>query len=140
MDTRKDTKILYKELSYKLQGCFFEIRKNYGPGQKESVYGNLLAECLNKNDVKYQKEKPINIYSLETGKVMGKYQPDFIIDDKIVVELKSSAFTSKQNEKQLYHYLRNSDYELGYLVNFSTPRMFIKRIVYSNDKKPFLSK
>ena len=39
-------KFFYKELSYELQGCFFEIRKEYGPGQKEIVYTNLLIECL----------------------------------------------------------------------------------------------
>ena len=121
-----------------MQGCFFDIRKNYGPGQKESVYGNLLAECLEKNGISFEKEKSIHIYSNETGKKVGSYKPDFIVDNKIVVELKSSRFTIIQDEKQLYHYLRNSKYELGYLVNFSTPRLFLKRIIYTNDKKPFL--
>ena len=43
-------KILYKELSYQLQGIFFDIRNNYGPGQKEIVYANLLAEQFKKAD------------------------------------------------------------------------------------------
>ncbi len=69
---------------------------------------------------------------------MGRYRPDFIIDDVITVEVKSSQFTTKQDEKQLYHYIRNSRYELGYLVNFSTPSLYVKRIIYTNDRKPFL--
>lgn len=69
---------------------------------------------------------------------MGTYRPDMLIDEKILVEAKSSRIAIQQDEKQLYYYLRNSKYEIGYLVNFSTPRMYIKRIIYTNDKKPFL--
>ena len=140
MNTRNDTKILHKGLSYIIQGCFFDICKNYGPGQKESVYGNLLAEYLDKNKINFEREKQIVIYSKETSKKIGVYKPDFVADNKIVIEIKASRFTTKQDEKQLYYYLRNSEYELGYIVNFSTPKLFIKRIVYSNYKKSFLKK
>jgi GxxExxY protein len=129
---------LYKELSYQLQGCFFEIRKEYGPGQKEVIYINLLVECLQDKNIPVDKEKSVKIYSSKTGKIMGSYKPDLIVDDKIIVEVKSSSFTTQKDEKQLYHYLRNSKYEVGYLVNFSTKKLHIKRIIYTNDKKPFL--
>jgi len=136
----KENKLLYKELSYIIQGCCFEIRKEYGPGQKESVYVNLLKECIEKHNVPIEKEKSIKIYSSQSGKIVGSYRPDLIVDDKIIIEVKSTRITIKQDERQIYHYLRNSKYELGYLINFSTPRLFIKRIVYSNYKKPFLLK
>ena len=140
MAVRNDTnkKFFYKELSYELQGCFFEIRKEYGPGQKEIVYTNLLIECLQNKNISVEKEKSIKVYSSKTGKVVGSYKPDLIVDNKIVVEVKSSNFTTLKDEKQLYHYLRNSKYEVGYLVNFSTKKLYIKRIIYTNDKKPFL--
>lgn len=138
MNTKQREKILYKDLSYIIQGCCFEIRKEYGPGQKESVYVNLLKECLENKGITVDKEKLIKIYSSKTGKIMGIYKPDLVVNDKIPIEVKSSRFTPKQAEKQLYYYLRNSKYELGYLVNFSTPKLFIKRIIYSNYKKPFL--
>ena len=131
---------LYKELSYLLQGCFFEIRNEYGPGQKEVVYVNLLIECLRSKNVLVEKEKVINIYSSKTGKIVGTYRPDLLVDEKIIIEAKSTRFTTRQDEKQLYHYLRNSKYEIGYLVNFSTPKIYIKRVIYTNDKKPFLAK
>ncbi len=129
--------LLHRELSYKLQGLFFEIRNNYGPGQKENIYQNLLVEFLKENKILFEKEKAIKIYTPK-GKVVGTYKPDFIIDNKIVIEVKSSSFTTKTDEKQLYYYLRNSKYEIGFLVNFSTPRIYIKRIIYTNDRKPFL--
>jgi len=131
-------KLLHRELTYKLRGIFFQIRNTYGPGQKENIYCNLLEEILKENQVPFKREKSIKIYSLNK-KVVGIYKPDFIVDDKIILEIKSSMITPKVNDKQLYYYPRNSKYEIGFLVNFSTPKLFIKRIIYTNDRKPFLS-
>lgn len=131
-------KLLHDELTYKLRGFFFEIRNLYGPGQKENVYQNLLAETLKKNKIIHEREKIITVHSL-SGKKVGTYKPDFVVEDKILIETKSSRFSPKIDEKQLYYYLRNSKYEIGLLVNFSTPQLHIKRIIYTNDLKPFLS-
>lgn len=130
-------KLLYKELSYKLRGLFFRIRNTYGPGQKENIYSNLLAEAIKEDKILFEKEKFINIYT-PNRKVAGTYRPDFVIDNKIIVEIKSSRLVSGIDEKQLYYYLRNSKYEVGFLVNFSTPKLYIKRIIYTNERKPFL--
>lgn len=142
-NTDKNTKshtntLLYPELSYIIQGCFFEARKQYGPGQKEIVYQRVLEEKFLKANLKVEKEKRINIYSQDSGKIVGTYQPDLVIEDKVIIEIKSSRFTTKIDERQLYHYLRNSQYQLGYLVNFSTQRLYIKRIIYTNDRKPYI--
>ncbi len=136
--TRTNANLLYPELSYIIQGCIFDIRKNYGPGQKEVVYQRLLKEKLEASKLRVKREKKINIFSHESGKIVGTYQPDILVEDKIILEIKSSRFTNKTDEKQLYYYLRNSEYELGYLINFSTPQLFLKRIIYSNTKKPYL--
>lgn len=133
---RTNTNLLHKELSYILQGCVFEIRKEYGSGHKETVYKNLLTDYLSEKQILVQKEKSIKVCSNKTGKVVGAYRPDLLVDDKIIVEIKATKGTAKQYEKQLYHYLKNSKYELGYLVNFGTPRLAIKRIIYTNDHKP----
>ena len=130
-------KLLHKDLSYGLRGLFFKIRNTYGPGQKENIYSNLLAEALKEDKISFEKEKSINIYT-PNGKIAGAYKPDFTIDNKIIIEVKSSRYSTKLDEKQLYYYLRNSKYEVGFLVNFSTPKLCIKRIIYTNDRKPFL--
>lgn len=135
----KQNKLLFPVLSYLIQGCIFEVRNQYGPGQKEVVYQRLLEEKLKGKDLEVEREKRINIYSADSGKVIGFYQPDLIVDNKVIIEVKSSRFSSRLDEKQLYYYLRNSEYELGYLVNFSTPRLLARRIVYSNARKPFLN-
>jgi|SRR5581483_6958480 len=142
--TNMNTKIhknslLHAKLSFSIQGCIFEIRKQYGPGQKEVLYQRLLEEKLGKAGLSAVREQKIRIYSQDSGKMMGYYQPDLVVEDKIIIEVKSSRFTNQLDEKQLYHYLRNSSYELGYLVNFSTPRLYLKRIIYTNDRKPHLT-
>jgi GxxExxY protein len=139
MNTDKHRKgLLHEGLTYKVRGAIFAIRKEYDPGQKEVIYQRLLYEKLTSSGSQVEREKKISIYSSDTGKVVGIYQPDLVVDEAILLELKSSRFSSVQDEKQLYYYLRNSKYEVGLLVNFSTPRLFIKRIIYTNDRKPYL--
>lgn len=129
---------LYRKLSYKIRGILYDIRNKYGPGHKENVYSNLIEESCKLEKIYYDREKRINIYSDETKKIIGIYIPDFVIEDKIILEIKASRELNRYDHQQIYHYLRNSQHELGLLINFGTPELYIKRIVYSNYKKPFL--
>lgn len=132
--------LIYKELSYKLQGCLIEVRKGLGPGHKEVVYQNALSEELNLNGIYFEKEKDIPILSPKTGRRIGNYRADFLIDEKIIVELKAVDVIPKNFIDQIYSYLKNSEYELGYFVNFKSSPLYIKRIIYTNDRKNFLQK
>lgn len=136
----RNTKILEKELCYKIQGCIFNVSSKYGKGLKEKIYQEALTEEFEKQGLKFEEQKRINIYSFDTGKKLGTYVPDFLIADKVIVELKASNFTIKQDIEQQRSYLRISKYEIGYLVNFCTPKLEIKRSIYTNDRKPFLAK
>ena len=131
--------LLHKDLSYKLQGAFINVRNNFGPGHKEKVYQNALVEEFLDNKILFEKEKNINIYSPKTGNSVGNYRADFLIDDKIIIELKAVDFIPKNFIDQIYSYLKNSKYELGYFVNFKSPKLYIKRIIYTNDRKLFFS-
>ncbi len=136
MDETKDKKVLlYKELSYRIRGAAIEVRKNYGPGHKEVLYQRAFAEELSLQGIKYEREKPIKIYSPKTKKIIGSYQPDFIVEDKIIIELKALEQMPRKMIDQLYSYLRNSEYELGFLINFSSGGVDIKRVIYTNDRK-----
>ena len=127
--------LLYKELSYEVHGAAIEVRKNFGPGHKEKLYQNAYAEELESRSIDFEKEKHIAILSPKTGKKIGAYQPDFLVDNKIIVELKAKYPYPQKYIDQLYDYLRNSKYELGYFINFASPKLFIKRIIYTNDNK-----
>ena len=80
------------------------------------------------------------VHSLDTGKVLGTYIPDFIVDKKMIIELKASNFSGREDILQQQGYLKASIYEVAYLVNFGTPKLFIKRSIYTNDRKPFIVK
>lgn len=127
--------LLHEQLTYLVRGEIFAIRKEYGPGQKEVVYHRLLVEKLSRKGLTVLSEPAIKVYSHDTGKVVGVYKPDIIVNEQVIIEIKSSKIAPVIDEKQLYYYLRNSVYEVGILVNFSTPTLYIKRIIYTNDRK-----
>ena len=138
-ETQNKTRILEKELSYKIQGAFFEVSKKYGKGLKEKIYQEALSEEFAKQNLGFEPQKRIDIYSLDTGKVLGTYVPDFVIENKIIIEIKSSNFTTRSDIDQQRSYLRASSFEIAYLVNFSTPKLDIRRSIYTNNRKPFVS-
>jgi GxxExxY protein len=134
------SKLLEDKLTYKIRGCVYNVSNKYGKGLKEKIYEKILAEEFDKIGLKYEKQKRINIYSLETGKNIGVYVPDFVIEGKIVLELKATAFTTRQDIEQQRSYLRVSIYEIALLINFSTPKLEIHRSIFTNDRKPFIAK
>jgi GxxExxY protein len=136
---KSSVSILEKELSYKVVGCFFNVVKKYGKGFKENLYQKALAEEFEKQGLKFKEQQRIDIFSLETGKKLSTYIPDFVIEDKIIVEIKSMSFTLKSSREQQLSYLKCSRYEIAYLVNFGTPRLDVRRLVYSNNRKSWLS-
>jgi GxxExxY protein len=127
--------LLHKDLSYQIRGAAIEVRKNFGLGHKEVLYQRAFAEELGLRKISFQKEKAIRIFSPKTKKVIGSYQPDFVVDDKIIIELKALEKIPRKMFDQVYSYLRNSEYELGFLINFNSNGVNIKRIIYTNDKK-----
>lgn len=134
MTNNNENKILYKNLSYKIQGLIFDIRNDLGSGHKESIYQKALEKELTRVRIKFVKEPSIKIYS-KKGEFLGLYRPDFLIENKIIVELKAVEYISKQETARVYDYLRNSEYELAYLVNFASPKLYIKRLIFTNDRK-----
>ena len=129
------TNILHKELSYSIVGCIYEVRNTFGSGQKEIVYQNALSESLEQHHLPYRREVNIRIRSPKTGKALGNYLLDVVVDERVVVETKALKFTPRKIEQQLYGYLKSTPYEVGYLVNFGSPTLFVKRIIFTNDRK-----
>ncbi len=75
---------------------------------KEIIYQKALAEELEKAGLIFEEQKRINIYSMDSGKKLGVYVPDFLIEDKIILEIKASDFTTKNNINQQLSYLKAS--------------------------------
>lgn len=108
--------ILYKDLAYKIQGIIFEIYKNLGAGFKELIYQNAIEEEFNSQKILFEREKSLRIKY--KNKLVGFYKVDFIIEDKIILEIKAVPEMPKYFETQLFNYLKATDYKLGLLVNF----------------------
>jgi len=115
--------ILHKELSYQIIGAVYNTRKIYGPGQKEIVYQRGLAEELKENNIPYKREVNINIISPKSGRILSNYRVDFVIKERVILELKSLKFLPQKMEQQLYSYLRSTPYEVGYLINGWAPKL-----------------
>lgn len=121
----KNKKFLYKELSYEIIGCFYEIYNKIGSGFKENIYQRALLIELDKRKILFERERKFPIYY--EGKKIGIYQPDFVIDSKIIVEIKSLPFMPELFEDQLLNYLKVAKLKLGFLVNFGNNKIEIKR-------------
>jgi len=133
---RMNTDLLYPELSYQVRGAIMEVANKYGKGLKEIIYQKALAEEFTKLGIKFLQQPRIAIHSFDTGQLLGTYIPDFVVEDKIVLEIKATDFTIQRFVEQQLSYLRASKYELGFLANFSSEKLFIKRSIYTNDRKP----
>ena len=128
-------KFLYPNLSYKLVGAIYNVRNIYGFGQKELVYQKALAEELDELNIPYNREVSIAIKSVKTNRTLGNYKLDFVVNGKIIVEAKAVKFTPAKIEQQLYSYLRSTPYMVGYLVNFGSTKLYIKRVILTDNYK-----
>jgi GxxExxY protein len=133
-------KVLEKDLCYKIVGAAFTVGKKYGKGFKEIIYQKAFVEELERIGLKVEQQKRIVICSLDTGKSLGTYVPDLIVEGKVVCELKASGFTVRQDISQQRSYLKASKYEIGYLINFGTSKVEALRSIFTNDRKSFLAK
>ncbi len=121
-------KLEYEDLTYRIRGAFFNIYNTLGSGFKESIYHNALKEEFDDLKLRYEEKKRIQINY--KGKKVGIYEPDFVVDSKVIVELKAVPSITNLFEKQLYSYLRGTKYRIGLLVNFGADKLEIKRRVY----------
>jgi len=118
--------LLYKELSYKIIGLAYEVYNTFGSGLREKIYGDALEELFKREGIKFSRElyQPLKIGE----KVISKVYFDFLIDDKIVVELKSGSDRYKEACGQIYNYLRAKDLKLGLIIRFTKDGVKSKRI------------
>ena len=135
----KEDNYLFKDLSYKIVGICMEIHREYKNGHNERIYHKVLEEKLAINKINFVVKPRINIYSKDTGKKIGYYEPDLVIENKIIIELKAKPIILNNFEVQLLEYLKSSGYELGYLFNFGLPSLYFKRLICTNDNKLYIN-
>jgi GxxExxY protein len=115
------------DVTYAINGAVFEINRILGPGFLEKVYENALVFELEKRGLKAESQVPIKVSY--KGKVVGEYVADILVEDKVIVELKTVEALDKIHEAQLLNYLKATGIRVGMLMNFKHPKAEIKRMV-----------
>jgi GxxExxY protein len=127
MDTN-NKEIIYKELSYRIVGLAMEVYNELGYGFLEKVYENALMYLLRKNGIQSEQQKTIPV--LFRGAVVGDYCADIIVEDKILLELKSVESIMSQHRSQILNYLKATGLSLGILLNFGKTGLKYERLVF----------
>ena len=124
------TKLLYKDESYKIRGACFNVYNVLGGGIKEKIIQRALFKELISKEFSADKEVRIDIFYKQEK--IGVYIPDIIVNDKIMIEIKSKPLIANEDKKQFWGYLKGSKYKLGFLVGFTPQKLIIKRFIHTN--------
>ena len=122
--------IVYKELSYKINGLLYEVHNELGRFCNEKQCADLFEKKLILNKIKYQRELILPV-SFD-GEKKGRNRIDFLIEDKIIVEFKNKRIIARDDYNQIKRYLKSLDKKLGLLVNFNDKYLKPRRILNSD--------
>lgn len=120
-------KLIYPKLSYQITGICFEAHNELGRFAREKQYGKYIEKRLKESGIEFEKELSIS----DVGNTV-----DFLIDDKIVLELKNKEVTTKMDYFQVQRYLQSTGLKLGLLINFRNKYLRPKRIIRTNKQIP----
>ena len=121
-----EEKIIHKELSYKITGLLFKIHTELGRYCREKQYGDALEKLLSLEKIEFERERELPVPAID-NKLTNKV--DFIVEDKIILELKAKPIVQKEDYYQTQRYLQESKIRLALLVNFRNRYIQPKRIV-----------
>jgi GxxExxY protein len=123
----------FSSLTEKIIGCAYKVYNTLGFGFLESVYENALTIELKKAGFKFERQKSIKVFY--EGEIVGNFKADIIVDDLIILELKSVQNIVTEFEVQLVNYLTATMKPVGLLLNFGPKKVEIKRKVRVLPKK-----
>jgi len=121
---------LFSDITQKIIGAAINVHKELGPGFPEKVYQRSLAEEFKKQGILFRREEKFNVYY--ENKNVGYEVVDFIVMDKIIVELKAVKEIMDLHAKQVVGYLKTRKLKLGLILNFGKSKLEIKRVILSN--------
>ena len=122
----------YHQISDKILRSFYDVYNSLGYGFQEKVYEAAMLNELSKKKLSVLNQYLINVFYKE--EIVGDYIADIVVDNKIIIELKTSSKIHPHHECQLLNYLNATKFEVGLLLNFG-PKPEKIRKVYDNDKK-----
>jgi GxxExxY protein len=120
------------ELSEKIIGVFYKTHNELGYGFSEKVYQKAFGIALRESGLQVDEQVAINVYF--HGQLVGEYFADMVVNNLIMLELKAVHEIIDEHEAQLLSYLKSSEIEVGYVLNFGKSATF-KRLVFDNARK-----
>ena len=121
------TELLYKELTFALIGAAMEVHRILGPGFLEAVYQVALERELTLRGIPFEKQVRLPVTYKDV--VVGEYIADFIIDGKLIVEIKAVSNFNSQHQAQAMHYLAATGLRLALLLNLGTGSFEHRRVI-----------
>lgn len=125
-------KVLYPDLSYKVCGYLFYVHNKLGRFAREKRYADAIEIVLTENKIPFTREEILSTDIL--SRKVNLYRSDFIIDNKLVVEVKAKGVITRDDYFQVLNYLRTKNLKLGILVNFRQKHLQPKRILNQDAK------
>ncbi len=123
------SELIYKEESYAIIGKCIEVHNQLGHGFAEIIYKDALQIEFNEDRIIFEREKEYDV--VYKGHILPrKYYADFVVFDKIILEVKCVAVLTDEHYSQVINYLKVSGNKLGLLINFSRNKLETKRIIY----------
>jgi GxxExxY protein len=130
--THTDPRYLHSDITDISSGAFYRVYNGLRFGFLESVYRNALSKELTRAGVSFDREVPVDVWY--DGEKVGHFRADFLVEGRVILEVKASLALTDADRKQLLNYLRGSRVEVGLLLHFG-PKPSIKRIIFTNDQK-----
>ncbi len=124
---RISEKVLYPELSYVLCGLCFVVQNRPGRFRNERQYADFLEKLFQERKLKYERE--VALSPSFPGEHAARNKPDFIVDDKIILDLKAKRIITKEDYFQMRRYLVSGKKRLGLIVNLRAKYVSIKRVL-----------
>jgi len=127
-----ESDLLYSDLTREIIGAAMEVHSNLGPGFLESVYEEALAIEFDLRKVRYERQIGIDVFY--KGLLAKQFVCDFLVGEKVLVELKALKAITGVEDAQILNYLRATGLEVGLLINFGEQSLKYKRLVLQGQK------
>jgi len=121
----------FKELTHEIIGCAMKVHSFLGNGFQEVIYQRALELEFSQAQLSFQREIEIDIFYQDFPEPIGTRRADFLVNDKILVELKAISKLEAVHQTQILNYLRAYKKEVGLLINFGEKSLVFKRFVLS---------